>query len=251
LPRTKKITQDIILRILQTAKNGGEGHVPSSLSILNILEVLYAYYIKKNGDNKFILSKGHGCISLYAILEKYKFIKNINTFCKFNSNFGGHPDSNKINGIETSTGSLGHGFPFGIGLAMAKKIKNERGKIITLIGDGECNEGTIWESCLLASHHSLNNLICIVDHNKSTNRALKVDDLNKKFSSFGWQTLSINGHNKNQIFKALKKQQKKPFAIIANTIKGKGIKFMENNPEWHHKKIDKKTIEKYILETIK
>jgi len=248
LPRTKKINQDIILKILKTAKNGGEGHVPSSLSILNILEVLYAHYIKKNGHNRFILSKGHGCISLYAILEKYKFIKNIDTFCKFNSNFGGHPDSNKINGVETSTGSLGHGFPFSIGLAMAKKIKNEQGKIITLIGDGECNEGTIWESCLLASHHNLDNLICIIDHNRSTNRALKVDDLNKKFLSFGWQTLSIDGHNKNQIYRALKKQKRKPLAIIANTIKGKGIKFMENNPEWHHKKIDNKIIEKYILE---
>ena len=248
MPRTKKINQDIILKILKTAKNGGEGHVPSSLSILNILEVLYAHYIKKNGHNRFILSKGHGCISLYAILEKYKFIKNIDTFCKFNSNFGGHPDSNKINGVETSTGSLGHGFPFSIGLAMAKKIKNEQGKIITLIGDGECNEGTIWESCLLASHHNLDNLICIIDHNRSTNRALKVDDLNKKFLSFGWQTLSIDGHNKNQIYRALKKQKRKPLAIIANTIKGKGIKFMENNPEWHHKKIDNKIIEKYILE---
>ena len=101
MPNTKKINQDIILKILKTAKNGGEGHVPSSLSILNILEVLYAYYIKKNGHNRFILSKGHGCISLYAILEKYKFTKNIGTFCKFNSNFGGHPDSNKINGVET------------------------------------------------------------------------------------------------------------------------------------------------------
>ena len=130
-------------------------------------------------------------------------------------------------------------------MALAKKIKNEKGKVFCLIGDGECNEGTIWETCMLASHHKLNNLICIIDKNKSTDRALIIDDL-KKFSSFGWDTYIITGHNENLLIKTINKQKKKPLAIIANTIKGKGVSFMENNPEWHHKKVDNQTIDKFI-----
>lgn len=236
----------LILRILNLASKGGEGHVPSSLSILDIIDVLYQKFILKNKFNKFVLSKGHGCLSFYVVLEKHKIIKNLNSFCSYNSNFGGHPDKNKIKGVESSTGSLGHGFPFACGQALAKKIKNEKGKIFTLIGDGECNEGSIWESCMLASHHKLNNLICIVDKNKSTDRALIVDDLKKKFISFGWDCFVIDGHDKKKIVKTISKQKNKPLAIVANTIKGKGVPFMENNPEWHHKKIDKETIKKFM-----
>ncbi len=235
----------LILRILSLASKGAEGHVPSALSILDIIDVLYQKFILKNKFNKFVLSKGHGCLAFYVVLEKYKIIKNLNSFCSFSSNFGGHPDKNKIKGIESSTGSLGHGFPFSCGQALAKKIKDEKGKIFTLIGDGECNEGSIWETCMIASHHKLNNLICIIDKNKSTDRALIVDDLQKKFISFGWDCLTIDGHNKDKIIKTISKQKKKPLAIIANTIKGKGVSFMENNPEWHHKKIDKKVIKNY------
>tara|TARA_B110000495_G_C23029957_1_gene613086 strand:- start:1819 stop:2550 length:732 start_codon:yes stop_codon:yes gene_type:complete len=239
----------LILRILKISNIGSEGHVPSSLSILDIINTLYKVFITKKNLDKFVLSKGHGSLALYVVLEKYKIIKNLNTFCSFNSNFGGHPDKNKIKGVESSTGSLGHGFPFACGIALSKKIKNEKGKVFTLIGDGECNEGTVWESCLLASHHNLNNLICIIDKNKSTDRALLVDDLKKKFSSFGWDSFVIDGHKESLLVKTIQKQRKKPLAIIANTIKGKGVSFMENNPEWHHKKIDMETINKYILES--
>ena len=134
---------------------------------------------------------------------------------------------------------------------MAKKIKKEKGKVFVLIGDGECNEGTIWESLLLASHHNLNNLICIVDKNKSTDRALKIDNLKKKFLSFNWDCLVIDGHDRSLLVKSIYKQRKKPLAIIANTIKGKGVPFMENNPEWHHKKVDLKTIKKFNSMLIK
>ena len=236
----------LILRILELAKKGGEGHVPSSLSILDIINSLYKKYITKKKLDKFILSKGHGSLALYVVLEKFKITKNLDNFCSFNSNFGGHPDKNKIKGVESSTGSLGHGFPFACGMAMAKKIKKEKGKIFTLVGDGECNEGSVWESCLLASHHKLDNLICIIDKNKSTDRALLIDDLKKKFLSFGWSTYVIDGHNEKILFKTILKQKQKPLAIIANTIKGKGVHFMENNPEWHHKKIDQKTIERFV-----
>ena len=241
----------LILKILTLANEGQEGHVPSSLSILDILDTLYEKFIIKNKSNKFILSKGHGCLSLYAVLEKYKIVKKLNNFCSFKSDYGGHPDKNKIKGVESSTGSLGHGFPFACGIAMAKKIKKEKGKVFTIIGDGECNEGTIWETLLLASHHNLNNLICIVDKNKSTDRALKIDNLKKKFLSFNWDCLEINGHNKKLLVRSIHKQKNKPLAIIAKTIKGKGVPFMENNPEWHHKKVDLKTIKKFKLNFIK
>ena len=174
----------LILKIIQLAFKGKEGHVPSALSILDLLDALYKKFISKSKFNKFVLSKGHGSLALYVILEKYKIINKINNFCSFSSNFGGHPDKNKIRGVESSTGSLGHGFPFACGMALGKKVKKEKGKVFVLIGDGECNEGSIWETCLLANHHKLDNLICIVDHNKSTNRALIVDDLEKKFISF-------------------------------------------------------------------
>jgi transketolase len=247
LARNKVKTKKLILRILTLANKGGEGHVPSYLSILDILDTLYANFITKNKLNKFILSKGHGCLSFYAVLEKYNIVKNLNSFCSFNSNFGGHPDKNKIKGVESSTGSLGHGFPFACGISMAKKIKKEKGKVFVLIGDGECNEGTIWETFLLGSHHKLDNLICIIDKNKSTDRALMIDDLKKKIRSFNWDCFVINGHNKKMLIESIKKQRGKPLAIIANTIKGKGVSFMENNPEWHHKKIDSETIKKFKL----
>ena len=239
--------RELILKILTLAYKGKEGHVPSSLSILDIIDTLYERFIIKKKLNKFVLSKGHGCLSFYAVLEKYKIIKNFNNFCSFDSKFGGHPDRNKIRGVESSTGSLGHGFPFACGIAMAKKIKKEKGKVFTLIGDGECNEGTIWETLLLASHHNLNNFVCIVDKNKSTDRALKIDDLKKKFLSFNWDCLVIDGHSKNLLIKSILKQRKKPMVIIANTIKGKGVPFMENNPEWHHKKIDLNAIKKFKM----
>ena len=116
-----------------------------------------------------------------------------------------------------------------------------------MIGDGECNEGTIWESLLIASHHNLDNLICIIDKNKSTDRSLKIDDLKNKLISFNWDCFVINGHSKKALLTSISKQKKKPLAIIANTIKGKGVTFMENNPEWHHKKVDKETIKKFEL----
>lgn len=247
MAKNKLETDKLIYRILTLASKGGEGHVPSSLSILDIIDTLYEKFITKNKSNKFVLSKGHGCLAFYVVLEKHSIIKNLDTFCSFNSNFGGHPDKNKIKGVESSTGSLGHGFPFACGAALAKKIKNEKGKIFSLIGDGECNEGTIWESLLIASHHNLDNLICIIDKNKSTDRSLKIDDLKNKLISFNWDCFVINGHSKKALLTSISKQKKKPLAIIANTIKGKGVTFMENNPEWHHKKVDKETIKKFEL----
>ena len=250
------MTKKLISRIAELSVIGKEGHVPSALSILDIIWVIYNKIINinllKRRSRKrdfFILSKGHGCLAQYVVLEKKGIIskRDLNTFCKYKSNFGGHPDSNKIEGIECSTGSLGHGFPFAAGVAYGNKLLNIKSKVITLVGDGECNEGSIWETCMIASHHKLNNLICIVDKNKSSDRALKIDDLKSKFKSFGWHAVNIDGHSQKEIFKALNIKSKKPLAIIANTIKGKGINFMENNPEWHHKNLNQDLFNQIIL----
>ena len=253
----QKLLSKLIYRIIEVSSNAGEGHVPSALSILDIVWVIYNNFMNidliKNNSKKrdiFILSKGHGCLAHYVVLEEKKIFLNklLDSFCKYNSKFGGHPDASKIKGVECSTGSLGHGFPFAAGIAYGNKLLNINSKIISIIGDGECNEGSIWETCLIASHHKLNNLICIIDKNKSTDRALNIDSLVKKFNSFGWKSFEINGHSHNEIIKALKMKSKKPIAIVANTIKGKGLKFMENNPEWHHKNFDKELLKKIKLE---
>lgn len=231
--------------IVETATKAQEGHIASAFSILDILWVLYDKILKidlRHSDNpgrdRFILSKGHASLGLYAVLAAKGFFKEdeLKNFCKFNSRLGGHPDRNKVPGVEVSTGSLGHGFPMSVGMALGLKIKKMKCKVIALVGDGECNEGTIWESALLASHHKLTHLCCIVDHNHSTDRALVVDDLQAKFEAFGWESCVIDGHNSEEILKALRKfPLSRPKAIIAKTVKGCGCKIMENNPAWHHK----------------
>lgn len=228
-----------------TAANSGEGHIPSALSIVDILWVLYdkvlsIYPHDPNNPNRdrFILSKGHASLGLYTILaEKGYFDETLmQTFGQYDSILGGHPDRNKVPGVEASTGSLGHGLPMCIGVALALKIRKSTARVFTIIGDGECNEGSIWEAVLLAAHHKLNNLICIIDYNHSTDRALNVGDLVLKFKAFGWVCCEVNGHDHNQIYSALSHVSSDgPSVVIANTIKGKGCKIMENNPAWHHK----------------
>jgi len=224
----------IIKRIVDLNYKSKEGHVPSSLSIIDLLYVLYDKIIEKS--DYFILSKGHASLGLYSILEHFNLLEeDLDTFCSFNSKLGGHP-SNKLKNVVASTGSLGHGLPIGVGIAMSEKIKNTDNKVYVIIGDGESNEGTIWESALLASNHELNNLYCIMDYNHSNDRSLKLGNIINKFKSFNWECVSIDGHNPNEIHEALqKKSENKPIFILANTVKGRGVSIMENNPEWHHK----------------
>lgn len=218
------------------AVQGEGGHLASAFSILNILWVLYNRVLKKK--DYFILSKGHGCMSLYVVLaEKGVFDKTwLNDFAKFNSKLGGHPDSRKVPGVEASTGSLGHGLPMAVGMALGLKIIKSKKRVYCLIGDGEANEGSIWEAMMLGAEHQLDNLCCIIDNNHSTDRALKLGDLKNKLISFGWEVIEIDGHDHEAIFQALSlKSQDRPRAIIARTIKGYGVKQMENNPAWHHR----------------
>ncbi len=247
--------------IVNCAANSKEGHVPSALSILDILWVLYdkvldTSHIASGGTlsatakkkDYFILSKGHASLGLYTVLAEKKLMDptHLDNFCSFDSPLGGHPDRNKVPAIEASTGSLGHGVPMAVGIALGIKIAGGKGRVFVLAGDGECNEGTIWESALLAQHQQLGNLRMVIDYNHSTDRALGVGDLTKKFESFGWNAVSIDGHDQVAIESALTRpfpNPNAPVAIIAETVKGRGIKSMEHNPAWHHKSPNKEEIE--------
>ncbi len=231
--------------ILKASARSGEGHIPSALSILDIIWVMYDKILNiesiKSGRpdrDRFILSKGHGALALYAVLSAKNFFQKseLVDFAEYTNMLGGHPDRNKVPGVEASTGSLGHGFPMSVGVALGYKIQNFRNRTYVLIGDGECNEGTVWEAALLASHHKLSNLCCIVDSNHSSDRALDMGDIASKFKAFGWDSEIISGHNHTAIAEALlKKHSNKPRAVIAETIKGHGCKCMENNPAWHRR----------------
>ena len=243
-------------RILKVAAMAAEGHVPSALSILDILYVVYDDFLPNeispstgNLENRFILSKGHASLALYAVLNHFGKIsdEDFYSFAKFDSKLGGHPDRNKISGVESSTGSLGHGLPQGIGLAMSLRIKKSIGQVYVLIGDGEANEGAIWESALLAPHHNLKNLTCIIDNNRSSERALAMGSFSEKFAAFGWKTFEIDGHNHDEIRNALRmREPNRPIAIVANTIKGYGVSSMESNPEWHHRSPNSEELD-YLL----
>jgi transketolase len=229
-------------QIVSTSAAAREGHVPSGLSILDIVWVAESDVIggqRSRGlpEDRFVLSKGHGCLALYVTLAELGVIPAewLNRFGEIDGALGGHPDATKVPGVEASTGSLGHGLPIGVGMAIADRIRGLENRVMVLIGDGEANEGSIWESALFASHHQLSKLTCIIDHNHSTDRALRVDDLAEKFRAFGWAVVEINGHDHAQIRDALTRDVgDRPVAVIAQTIKGRGVPEMENNPAWHH-----------------
>lgn len=237
--------RDLREQIIRAACAAGEGHIPSALSILDILWVLYreilSYDPNQPSDperDRFVLSKGHASLGIYAILAERGFfpIEELKTFGRFSGRLGGHPDSLKVPGIEASTGSLGHGMPMAVGMALGLKIRESSPRVVCIVGDGECNEGTVWEAALLAAHHKLDNLTCIVDFNRSGDRALTLGDLPEKFRSFGWDVVEIDGHDHAQIKSSMTRYSgSSPRVVIANTIKGKGCSEMEDNPAWHHK----------------
>ncbi len=187
------------------------------------------------------MSKGHASAALFAVLAHFGHInkKELDGYCKYNSRLGGHPHRfSKM--VMSSTGSLGHGFPIAAGYALAKKIKNEPGRIFCIVGDGETNEGSIWETAMYAEQLNLSNLICIIDNNNSQTRAKTSINLKQKFEAFGWHTNSVDGHNFKEISMALFSKEAKsltvPYCLIARTIKGKGVKQVESDMfTWHHK----------------
>jgi len=242
------MNENLRIKIAETIFNAKEGHIPSSFSIIDILSVLYGKFLKYDVNNPnwedrdyFILSKGHGCVALYVMLEKYGFITqhDLDRKSKEDGILGGHPDCTKVPGVEASTGSLGHGIGTAMGIALGLKIRKKRNKVLVLIGDGESNEGTVWETALVAPNLKLGNFCVIIDNNKSTECILPVPEMKKKWESFGWEAYEVDGHSEEEIISILNKIsfdfESKPKVIIANTIKGKGVSFIENNGLWHHR----------------
>jgi transketolase len=216
----------------------GEGHIPSAFSVV---EILYQLYSQMEEEDTFFLSKGHASAGLYATLAHFGLLDRteLDTFASYTSILGGHP-SNKVKNIISSSGSLGHGLPMAAGYALGTKIQERQSKTFCLIGDGEANEGTIWEAAIHAEQLGLSNLVCIVDNNNSQTRAMISINLKEKFESFGWETSVVDGHNLQQLSEALfpktTRISQKPLCVVANTIKGKGIRDMEENTfNWHHK----------------
>jgi transketolase len=237
-----------ILEILEVSKRG---HLGPAFSVIEIVDVLYrevmntrAILDRAETRDRFLLSKGHGCLGLYVVLESLGLLEelNLNTFCSFNSPFGGHPESATIPVIEFSTGSLGHGLPVAVGMAKAAKMKNQKWQVFVLVGDGELNEGSIWEAAAHASKHNLDNLVVIVDYNEmqasgSVKSVLDMEPVVDKWQAFGFETSNVNGHDPIAISRELKRLSKKrqPRCVIAHTVKGKGIPEAENSSVWHHK----------------
>ena len=240
---------DLRAKIVEMVVAAGEGHIPSSFSIVDILEVLYRRVLNVSPSSVdfserdfLVLSKGHGAAALFAVLHKFGFLDDaqIEGYGKRGGILGGHPDSTQVPGVEASTGSLGHGFPFSVGIALGQKIRHSNSKVFALLGDGECQEGTIWEAAHVAANQKLGNLCAIVDWNKSGAQLTPIDDLPAKWAAFGWDVLEVDGHNVTQIeetFLGAKERPThgRPLAVIAHTVKGKGVSFLEGHGIWHHK----------------
>ena len=237
--------------IIDALEGGGRGHVGSALSIVEILRVLYddvlsfqAQVPNWPGRDRLILSKGHGCLALYSVLADKGFIsqEELVSFCRFDSSLGGHPEHGRVPGVEASTGALGHGLAIGVGMAYAARLSESSHDVFVVMGDGELDEGSVWESALAAGHHRLDNLTVVVDYNKlqSYGPVAEVWDLEPlaaKWSAFGFECTEVDGHDIGGLKEALSitNQSQRPRAIIAHTIKGRGVSFAEGDPTWHHK----------------
>lgn len=239
--------------IVKTALHAGKGHLAPALSWVEIAVTLfYAGHLNFRSveplweeRDRFILSKGHGCLTLYVILADLGFIPmaELSTFVKDGSRLAGHPDP-EIPGVEVLSGSLGHGLGVGAGFCLGATMDQAKWKTVVLLGDGECQEGSVWEAAAFASHHRLNNLIAIVDRNQLgatdfTEGVLQLEPLADRWKAFGWDVLQVNGHSLMELSEAFTRIQSdksdRPKVILANTTKGKGLDFMENQPAWHHR----------------
>lgn len=248
----EKISREIRIKILEMKFNSQTSHIGSALSCVDILTILYFKILKIDPKNaksinrdRFILSKGHAASALYATLAKRDFFpeKDLENYCKNGTKLAGHSSRDCLPGVEVSTGSLGHGLPIGAGMALAGKKDGKKYRVFVLMSDGECDEGSNWEAALFASHHKIDNLVAIIDYNKlqafgKTNEVLNLEPLKDKWTAFGWSVAEVNGHNFSEMEKALTRipfESHKPSLLIAHTIKGKGVSFMEGKIEWHYK----------------
>ena len=240
-------------------------HLGSSLSVVDILIAAYWYGLDVDPENPYgegrdrlIFSKGHAAAALYAVLALRGLfsLDLLDSYAREDTLLGEHPIANALPGLEVATGSLGHGLPMGVGVALANKIKNYNAKTIVVMSDGECNEGSVWEAAMFAPAHDLENLMVVIDFNKwqATGRSrevLSLDSLAEKWEAFGWSTYEVNGHDMTELADAMSyfpDNSCKPIAIIAHTIKGKGVSFMEDDNNWHYRIPTEDEVGKAILE---
>lgn len=247
----KRLANRLRIEIVKMIGAAGSGHPGGSLSEVELLSALYFRVLRHNPKDpqwpdrdRFLLSKGHGCPALYAVLAEAGYIDAamLGTLRKLGSPLQGHPDKRFLPVLEGNTGSLGQGISVGIGMALAARLDKKDWHTFVMVGDGEIQEGQNWEAAMFASYHKMENLTVIVDYNHQQLDGFLKDILDpapllEKFEAFGWRTLEIDGHDFNQVIPALETARAardgKPTCIVANTIKGKGVSFMENNPEWH------------------
>jgi transketolase len=249
---TEILARRLRVHAVKMTNAGKSSHIGSILSMVDILAVLYGEVLFVDPQNpklpnrdRFILSKGHAGAGVYAALAELGFfsIEKLSGHYQDGTNLSGHVSHKNIPGVEISTGSLGHGLPIGAGMALAAKRDEKKHRVIVILSDGECDEGSNWEAILFASHHKLDNLVVIIDYNKLQSLASPAETLNlepfhDKWKAFGWNVLEVNGHDHEQIklaFADVNRVPTKPTCIIAHTIKGKGVSFMENQVLWHYR----------------
>jgi transketolase len=249
---------------LQMVARSKASHIASALSISDIIAVLYSEILQIDPRHptmaerdRFILSKGHACVAVYAALADKGFfpVAELDTYGQDHANLMNHI-SHKVPGVEFSTGALGHGLPFGVGKAMAAKRLRARWRVFVLLSDGEMDEGSNWEALMFAAHHGLDNLVAIIDYNKlqsltTVAETLGLEPLADKLEAFGWSVREVNGHDHNQLIQVLQTvpwQPGRPSVVIAHTVKGKGVSFMENKVEWHYRSPSPELLEKALDE---
>jgi transketolase len=253
--------RSILLRrlVVRALDGGARGHIGSSMSLIEIMRVLYDDILRYRADqpdwaerDRCILSKGHGCIAQYVMLAEKGFFAHVvlDSFCRRDSILGGHPEAGKVPGVEASTGALGHGLPIGVGRAMGLRIKGSEARVFVVTGDGEINEGSVWEAALSAKKHRLANLTVMIDYNKvqsagPTAEILDLEPLGDKWRAFGFAVAEVDGHDVEALRRVLRRVPldcDRPSLIICHTVKGKGLAFAENDANWHHKSSIKKDL---------
>ena len=253
--------RSILLRrlVVRALEGGARGHIGSSMSLIEIMRVLYDDILRYRADqpdwperDRCILSKGHGCLAQYVMLADKGFfpLEVLDTFCRRDSILGGHPEAGKIPGIEASTGALGHGLPIGVGRALGLRLQGRDAHVFVVTGDGEIDEGSVWEAALSASKHRLANLTVMIDYNKvqsagTTAEILDLEPLADKWRAFGFAVAEVDGHDVSALRRVLRSvplDANRPSLVICHTVKGKGLAFAENDANWHHKSSIKKDL---------